>query len=94
MPLEIVTVTSFSKITSIYLAGIGSKHKIGVFLGEFGANKNAEEPYRKMWTGAVRKQADEYDFAWGYWELCSVFGIYDSETGQWDKDILSQLIPD
>ncbi|MDO5516230.1 MAG: glycoside hydrolase family 5 protein [Clostridium sp.] len=68
-------------------------NKIGIFLGEFGANRNAEEPYRKMWTGAVRKQADEYDFAWGYWELCSYFGIYDNETGQWDKDVLSQLIP-
>lgn len=68
-------------------------NKIGVFVGEFGAEKKAEEPYRKMWTGAVRKKADEDYFAWGYWELCSDFGIYDSKTGQWDRDMLSQLIP-
>lgn len=67
-------------------------NKVGVFVGEFGIDKDVEESYRKRWIGAVRKQADECDFAWGYWELCSDFGTYNSETGQWDKSILSQLI--
>ncbi|NME83092.1 glycoside hydrolase family 5 protein [Clostridium sp. SM-530-WT-3G] len=68
-------------------------NKIGIFLGEFGADKKAEGTDRKRWIGAVRKRADKDYFAWGYRELCSDFGIYDNEAKQWDNDVLSQLIP-
>lgn len=68
------------------------KNKIRVFLGEFGANNNAPEKDRELWIKEVRKTAEEMGFAWGYWELCSEFGIYDTKTSSWNKFLLNALI--
>jgi endoglucanase len=68
------------------------KNEIRVFLGEFGVNKHAPEQYRVLWTNQVRKTAEEMGFAWGYWELCSAFGAYDSKTEMWNEQILKALI--
>lgn len=68
------------------------KNNIRVFLGEFGANKNAPEQYRILWTSHVRKTAEGMGFAWGYWELCSAFGIYDTKTFLWNKQLLDALL--
>lgn len=69
------------------------KNDVNIFLGEFGANQNAPAEDRKRWTEAVRKEAQNYGFSFGYWELCSWFGIYDSNTGKWDKEMLDALLP-
>lgn len=71
----------------------GEKHNVEIFLGEFGANQNAPIADRKRWTEAVRKEAENCGFSFGYWELCSWFGIYDANSGKWDKDILDVLLP-
>lgn len=68
------------------------KNKVGIFLGEFGANQNAPAESRKLWTQAVRKEAEDYGFSFGYWELCSWFGIYDVKSDTWDKDMLDALL--
>lgn len=70
------------------------KNNVKVFLGEFGANQKAPAESRKLWTEAVRKEAEDYGFSFGYWEFCSWFGIYDVNTGEFDKDMLKALIPD
>lgn len=70
----------------------GEKNNVSIFLGEFGANTNAQEPWRMLWTEAIRKEAEEDKFSWGYWELCSGFGIYDEENRTWDKEMLDALI--
>lgn len=67
-------------------------HKVRIFLGEFGVNKNAPETTRINWTQAVRKEAEEYGFSWGYWELCSEFGIYDVKNDLWNEKILDSLL--
>jgi endoglucanase len=69
------------------------KNNVGIFLGEFGANQKAPAESRKLWTEAVRKEAEKCGFSFGYWELCSWFGIYDVKTDTWDKDMLEALIP-
>lgn len=70
----------------------GENHGVGIFLGEFGANKNAPTESRRLWTRAVRKEAENLGFSFGYWELCSWFGIYDAENNTWDKDMLDALL--
>jgi endoglucanase len=70
------------------------KNKVGIFLGEFGANQKAPAESRKLWTKAVRKEAEKRNFSYGYWEFCSWFGIYDVKSHTWDKDILEALIPE
>lgn len=69
------------------------KNHVPVFLGEFGANKEAPYDSRLLWTAAVREQAEEYGFSWCYWELCSAFGIYDPQAEEWDEGLLCALLP-
>ena len=40
----------------------------------------------------MRKEAEEYGFSWGYWELCSEFGIYDVKNDLWNEKILDSLL--
>lgn len=68
------------------------KHKVKIFLGEFGVNKNAPESTRVEWTKAIRKEAEKYGFTWGYWELCSEFGIYYSDKDLWNEKLLDALL--
>lgn len=70
------------------------QHHVQVYLGEFGANKQAPYESRLRWTEEVRQQAEEFGFSWGYWELASSFGVYDPHTGKWDKNMLKTLLPD
>lgn len=67
------------------------KYNVPIFLGEFGVNKKAPEEARIKWTEAVTVQAMKNKFAYGYWELCSEFGIYDEENDKWQENILSIL---
>lgn len=69
------------------------RHHVPVYLGEFGANKDAPDDSRLRWTAAVRREAEKEGFSWGYWELASWFGIYNSKTGEWDKPMLQALLP-
>lgn len=68
------------------------KNHVGIFLGEFGVNQNAPAEDRKLWTQAVRKEAEKCGFSFGYWELCSWFGIYDVNSHTWNKEMLDALI--
>ena len=68
------------------------KNKRGIFIGEFGANKAAPSESREKYISLIRSLAEENDFAWGYWEFASVFGIYDQKTNEWDEQIKNALI--
>lgn len=69
-------------------------NNVKIFLGEFGASKTAPAESRKLWTQAVRKEAERCGFSWAYWELCSGFGIYNTDTSTWNKDLLNALVLD
>ena len=68
------------------------KHNVGMFVGEFGANQKAPEEDRKRWTEAVRRAAESHGFSFGYWELCSWFGIYNVNDDTWNKEMLDALL--
>lgn len=68
------------------------KKNLNVFVGEFGANKKAPHDSRVLWTKAVREIAEEHDFSWGYWEMASIFGIYDKDAHIFDDDMLEALL--
>lgn len=69
------------------------KNNVPIFVGEFGVNQNTPETSREAWSAEVRKQAEDHDFSWGYWEFCSSFGIYDDSSGKWNENMLESLIP-
>ncbi|HTX90244.1 MAG TPA: glycoside hydrolase family 5 protein [Anaerolineales bacterium] len=64
-----------------------------VFLGEFGAYSKGDQASRVRWTAAVARAAEAHGFAWGYWEFCAGFGVYDPVALQWRPDLLNALIP-
>lgn len=65
---------------------------IPVVLGEFGAYSKADMASRVRWTARVREIAEEYGFAWSYWEFCSGFGIYDKDSDTFNElaDVLTR----
>lgn len=86
--IEVQYLKSRFKIAKNY----AEAHKLKIFLGEFGVNKNAPKSTRVNWTRNVRKEAESCGFSWGYWELCSEFGVYDVKNDLWNKDILNSLL--
>lgn len=68
------------------------KHKIPLFMGEFGVNKNAPSETRVDWTTAVVKEAKALGIGYSYWEFASSFGIYDLSTGQWNSEMLHAVL--
>ncbi|MFN8411798.1 MAG: cellulase family glycosylhydrolase [Anaerolineales bacterium] len=71
----------------------GTKHKVRILLGEFGAYSKAPQDSRVRWTNFVAREAENHGFAWAYWEFGSGFGAYDPVTNQWREDLLKALIP-
>jgi endoglucanase len=66
-------------------------HDRPIYLGEFGAFSKADMDSRALWTKAVRMQAVKRDFSTAYWEFCSGFGAYDSESRKWREPLLKAL---
>jgi endoglucanase len=70
------------------------KHKVPVFLGEFGAFEKADMASRAKWTAAIVREAESHGFSWAYWEFASGFGAYDKSAKAWRKPLLNALIPE
>jgi endoglucanase len=71
------------------------KHKVPIFLGEFGAYQEADMESRARWTRCIVSEAERLGFSWAYWEFCSGFGAYDAMTDAWRaplKDALTQKV--
>ncbi|GAH46635.1 unnamed protein product, partial [marine sediment metagenome] len=83
---RLVIINAFKEVKKF-----ADKNGVKVFLGEFGANKNAPYGDRVLWTKAVREIAEENGFSWGYWEMASGFGIYDVNTHKFDEEMLRAL---
>jgi endoglucanase len=65
-----------------------------VVLGEFGAYDRADMESRVRWTKAMRELAEEYGFAWAYWEFCSGFGVYDPDKNEIREGLAEALLGD
>jgi endoglucanase len=75
------------------LAQTWSKNqKIPVFMGEFGTISSADHASCGRWMQFVVNQADERNIGWGYWEFCSIIGIYDCQKHEWDQTLLQSLM--
>lgn len=64
-----------------------------VYLGEFGAIDQAPIDARGRWTKAVVRRCDELNIPYGYWELRSSFGVYDSERQAWRQELVDAVLP-
>jgi len=64
-----------------------------LYMGEFGAYKEADERSRALWTEFVARSAEKQEISWAYWEFCAGFGIYDPQKGVWRTTLLEALIP-
>lgn len=75
-------------------ANMGKKLGVPVYIGEFGAYSKGDHDSRVRWTDYVARQCEARGMAWGYWEFCAGFGVYDSVAKQYDKSLLKALIPE
>jgi endoglucanase len=65
-----------------------------IYLGEFGSFYKADMESRARWTKAVADTAAESGFSMSYWEFChTFFGLYDTGTKSWHKELLEAVIP-
>jgi len=71
----------------------GRAHNRPIYLGEFGAYRNADLDSRLRWTQHVARSAEAHGMAWAYWEFCSGFGAYNPDENRWRKRLLNALIP-
>src|SRR5262249_44300593 len=63
-----------------------------LYLGEFGAYREAKMDDRALWTRAVAREAEKWGFSWSYWEFCSEFGAYDPAAQHWRRPLLNALL--
>src|SRR6516164_3857394 len=63
-----------------------------LYLGEFGAYREAKMDDRALWTRAVAREAEKWGFSWSYWEFCSEFGAYDPAVRRWRRPLLNALL--
>jgi endoglucanase len=63
-----------------------------LYLGEFGAYREANMDDRALWTRAVAREAEKWGFSWSYWEFCSEFGAFDAAARQWRRPLLNALV--
>jgi endoglucanase len=71
----------------------GKKYARPVYLGEFGAYREADMDSRAAWTAVVARQAEKQNINWAYWDFVADFAVYDRTTGQWVEPIRRALLP-
>jgi endoglucanase len=63
-----------------------------IYVGEFGVSEQADPKSRILWTQAVVREAHRFHFSWSYWQFCSFFGIFDTNTDAWNQPMLHALL--
>jgi hypothetical protein len=72
--------------------GLFAETSTDLYLGEFGAYREANMDDRALWTRAVAREAEKWGFSWSYWEFCSEFGAYDLAARRWRPPLLNALL--
>ena len=70
-----------------------NRHQIPLIMGEFGVIENADSASRQVWSATVARKAESRNIGWFYWDLCTDFGLYDCDKGQWDTELMQALFP-
>lgn len=74
-------------------ASAWSKAKgIPVFVGEFGVIKYADEDSRRSYLSVFSSEARSAGVPWMYWEMLSLFGLYDVQRMRWNQPLLKSLL--
>jgi endoglucanase len=61
----------------------GDKHRLPVYMGEFGADDVADAASRAAWVKATRVEAERRGFGWAYWDDGGHFQALDRKTQEW-----------
>jgi len=65
---------------------------VPVTIGEYGCYHRVPDEYRLLWTNAISKQCQTYEFSRAYWEFCAGFGIFDTTANQWRESLLRAVV--
>lgn len=84
---EVRSIKSHFTIVSQWAA----KNKRPVYVGEFGVAQTAAQSDRARWIQTIASEASDRGFSLACWEFCSQFGLWSSETGLWNTDIIRAL---
>lgn len=76
------------------VAKYAREHDVPVYVGEFGAYREADIDSRALWTRSLVEAMEARGFSWAYWEFCSGFGVYDPQSRQWRRSLLHTLLPE
>jgi endoglucanase len=68
-------------------------HERLLFIGEFGAYRQADLPSRLRWTRFVRSHAEHLGLSWCYWDFGTDFGAFDPHRNTWRRPLLHALLP-
>jgi endoglucanase len=68
-------------------------HGRPLFIGEFGAYRQADLPSRLRWTRFVRSHAEQLGLSWCYWDFGTDFGAFDPRRNAWRRPLLRALLP-
>jgi endoglucanase len=68
------------------------EHHLPVYMGEFGAIKNADDRSRETWLRMTRQEAEKHGFGWAYWDDAGDFMAYDRGGHSWVPYLKSALL--
>lgn len=67
------------------------KHGYPVVVGEFGAYGKAPAEARRRYLAAIRREMEERQLPWMYWELAAGFGVYDPAARSFRPEVFEPL---
>lgn len=68
------------------------KHRMPVFIGEFGVYEKVPVDERARWIRALRVGAQERGMGWCHWDWSTTLKAYDAEREQWLPEIRAALL--
>lgn len=69
------------------------KYKRPLWLGEFGAYREADMDSRVKWTAYLAREMEKKKINWAYWDFAADFAAYDHTQNKWIEPLLDALMP-
>jgi endoglucanase len=94
-PTEWGSAEEKNKITSEFrkIKLWSEKENRPIYLGEFGVFERAPERSRSQYLSFVARSAEQFGWAWAYWQFDHDFAAFDSLQQRWKPDVLDALVP-
>ena len=68
------------------------KHRMPVFIGEFGVYEKVPTDLRAKWIRALREGAETRGMGWCHWDWGTTLKVYDLEREEWLPEIKAALL--